>query len=183
MENRIVFVDEAQHEIRPLLIELEMQGMKVSCFSTADGCVKDVLAGNKASLYILDIMLISESVFPDNLTDQKLYTGLLLGKVVREICKDTPIVFYSAIGMETGLRYTESTINSIGNSRLIRKQDISSPLEFWEKISPILRAGNAAEKKNKFLSALAAGALVKPSAFGVGFDVKEFVKELKKKQG
>ena len=183
MKNRIVFVDEAQHELRPLLMELEMQGIGVSYFSTADECVADVLAGNQAALYILDITLISESIFPDKLTDQKLYTGLILGKVVREVFQDVPIVFYSAIGMETGIRYTENTIRAIGNSRLLRKQDISSPFEFWEKISPILESGDATEKKNKFLSALSAGAVLKPSVFGLGFDVKEFVKELRRKQG
>lgn len=180
MSKNIVFVDEALHELRPLILELEMNGQRVTTFSTADECVRDILSGHKASIYILDIMLISESVFPEKITDNNMYSGLILGRVIREILPEVPIVFYSSIGMKLGLRYTDTTINMIGNSQLIKKQNISSPLEFWERISPILESGNANKKKNKLLSALSSGVIAQPNFYGLGFDIKQFVKELKK---
>ena len=181
-EEYLAIVDEAEHELRPILTELKYQGVKVKHYLDADDCVDDLLSGKKANIYILDIMLKSKSVFPDKITNQQLYTGLALAAVIREEIPGVPIVFHSSMSLVDGLRYTHSTIQIIGNSRLIPKHDISSPLEFWKRIQPIIVTGNASEKENKWFSAFKSSSVIKPGLFGIGFDVKRFIMELKSKR-
>lgn len=181
MNKNIVIVDEARHELRPILTELKFQGVEVRYYKNADECVDNLLSDNDVCLFILDIMLISESVFPDDITDQQLYTGLILGRVIRETYPDVPIVFHSSINFEPGLRYTNNTVNAICNSRLIRKQDVKSPNDFWKMIGPILETGIAKKEKNRIFSALFSGAFLRPNIFGIGFNVKAFVNKLRDK--
>jgi len=94
-------------------MELEFQGVDVDFYITADECVKGVVNGKAADLYILDIMLISNGLFPDRMTDQQLYTGLMLGCVIREVYQEVPIVFYSSLSSDVGLRYTYTIIDRI----------------------------------------------------------------------
>lgn len=174
----IIFVDEAIHEIRPFVVDLGIRGLKVTTCRTADDCLDVLLAGCNAGVFILDVMLLSRGAFTSEDTEGYRYTGLLLGRIIRELYPHTPIVFFSAISSKDSLRYVDLTVETLGNSTLIRKHEIASPFEFADQICPILETGRVHRQARSVLGAAADSLLVEPNVAGIGFDVKGFVKRL-----
>lgn len=172
----IVIVDESVHEVRPLLTDLSIRGLNVKVCPSADDCLELIMNGQKPNLFVLDVMLLSKGAFSQIETDDFLYTGLLLGRVIREILIDVPIMFFTSMSLASGLLYINETIESLGNSIVVRKHEIGKPHEFYDHIIPILESGRVQSKS--VVGTFADNVLIQPNFAGIGFDVKKFLKEL-----
>lgn len=175
----IVFVDEAIHEIQPYIFAMQIKGANVVLCENADECAYICKQKMHTDLFLVDVMLRSEKIFSKEDTQFDLYTGLLLARVIREFFPEVPIVFFSGMNFEDGLRYINETIKVIGNAALVRKKDAPNPIKFADIVLEMAKNKTAKHSENTVVRLAVDSVIVRPSLFGVGFDVMKFIERVK----
>lgn len=144
-----------------------------------DECVKYAQSNEDIDAFILDVMLPSDVVFSFEESNRFQITGLLLGKVIRELFPNIPIVFFSIAGARNSELH-KTILNStktMKNVFFISKSEVF-PNEFvkivQDAISGVLKLG----KSHSVSQALGESIILQPNVAGIGIDLKKIVTSL-----
>lgn len=163
----IIVVDEAVHEIRPIISELLARGMLVETYKSADECLRNLCREQPPRVFVLDVMLASETSFSFAETNGFLHTGLLLARRIRAVHPRVPIVFFTAASLDTLKSLVHDVSRELDNCLVVRKSDISRGSDFAHLIEPIVRSGRVPRQGGGLVGALFDSISLQPSIGGV----------------
>lgn len=143
MRPRVYFVDEDVSQTWPLRAELELRGMDVVPFETADDAFEVLVRCEDASVIIIDVMLAVGSYdherFSRSRTDMYLETGLaFLEDLVEQRSDLGPrCILLTNTSKPRTLDKASRLCEKLG-ARLWRKPSFSSPMDFGEQVQGVV---------------------------------------------
>ena len=172
----IVIVEDDVIWLKPYISHLKIRGHVVRHYIDADSYYRRVSDDFGAAL-VVDVMLPSKNRYSEADTFGHRYTGLLLGRDVRRFRPRLPILFLSSLHQESEITTIRSALRSMGNCAFASKKSFDTYLDFAKLLETISTDGVAKIPRMGFFRRLRRGLIVQPNAWGIGFDLKEFIDE------
>jgi CheY-like chemotaxis protein len=169
-------VDEDVIASGPLRIELEVRGIEVLHFETADACIEQLKSRKEIDLFIIDVMLAAEidsTQFTPQKTNDFLVTGLHVATEVRSRRPYVPIILFSAASSTELVKTIETVASRLDHTAYWRKHDFTSANDFANKLENVLK--NGISERHGLLKKLWSSVVLKPTVAGMGVDVKKLI--------
>lgn len=102
-------------------------------------------------------------------------TGLLIGRLLREMEITCPIAFYSQASFGNIISQIEDYNKILPNTAYVAKYDLH-PAVFADTVVEFLETGKVEGTVKKFLSVISDSLILQPTFFGFGIDLKKMAK-------
>lgn len=170
---RIIIADDDTIQLTPFLSELQFRGCDVRMFAEADSCRSFARRKAVADIFVIDVMLASDSVYRRDDTDNYLLTGLLLARDIRAARPSVPIVLFSNMTLSHYIKRIERFEDGISNCTFLSKREFSSPFEFAETILRFAASQSVGNSKPSLWERVVDAVELKPNISGIGIDLKK----------
>lgn len=175
----ILIFDDNMFELQDFIIDLRSKNMCVDTVKTVDGFYDKITCGSLYDFIFIDIMMdIHVEPLCMYSTKGGCNSGIIIAKCLRSNGLNVPIIFISTDWlMPSGMSYA-GDINSICNCCLIRKRDLKS-INFLKMFDSYMETKKFLNN-NSVIEILISSIILKPSIYGMGFDVKNIIEQWRK---
>ncbi|MDA3887110.1 MAG: hypothetical protein PF638_16105 [Candidatus Delongbacteria bacterium] len=175
---RIMFVDD-DYYISIYADYFAEIGYEIYNSRNVNNCLEFLSTRKQIDLFVIDIALpISEtnSNLEFKYKGNYIYSGLDLGRRIRERRPKTPILFFTGISHKERLDIIKNASVRIPLSMVILKHEYVLEEDLGSMIEKIIKDGFESIYEKSFLSKLKNAILFKPNFYGIGLDFEKLKK-------
>jgi CheY-like chemotaxis protein len=168
----VAMIDDETVHIEFYLKALGGLGYDTRHFKSPDSCLSALAAGDRFSLFVTDLMMPSFGKYSAKDTRDYLITGLCLAKDIRNQDRETPVMLFTNLNIETILAEVKRELASEPNFFVIRKMDYP-PHILAETVDALLSGRDPFVKRKSLLRRFWDSLVLEPTVYGIGIDIKK----------
>lgn len=172
---QIAFVDDETRHIAFYINALRGIGYESKHFASPDSCLTAIADGEEFALFVTDMMMPSSGKYSAEITRDFLTTGLYLVKDIRNKNRETPIIVFTNLNIESIITEIKTEIAIEPNVFFVRKVDYPPHL-LAEAVSALLDGQNPFTKRRGILRRFWDSLILEPKVYGMGIDIKKLAR-------
>ena len=171
----IAFIDDETVHIEYYINALRSVGYGSKYFKSPDSCLTAIADGEQFRLFITDMMMPSIGKYSAINTREFLITGLFFVKDIRKNDRETPIIVFTNLNIESIIVEVRTEVEIEPNVFFVRKIDYPPHL-LAEAVSALLGGKNPFSKRRKILQRFWDSLILEPNLNGIGIDIKKLIR-------